>query len=246
MGIVTSEMIEDRGEIPLTEAVDKFTVQIALVFAVYLATYLLSDGVSILLEKATFLGSFADTVITLIWGFNFLIGSSLALLLKFILSKLRKTKIMSHQYQNNYMLNRISGLAFDFMIVAGITSITLSDLADLWIPLLAITTVGGILTIVYLRFISKRIYRHYENEGFFAMYGMMTGTVSTGIMLLREIDPNFQPCCRQFDPWEFHCDFDGFPFAVDGRYGTKLNGNVVCDYRNLYRVFFTAELPDAA
>jgi ESS family glutamate:Na+ symporter len=35
---VTSELIESPDEVPLTEALDKFTIQIALIFIVYLAT----------------------------------------------------------------------------------------------------------------------------------------------------------------------------------------------------------------
>ena len=35
---------------------------------------------------------------------------------------------MTRQYQNNYLLSRISGLAFDLMIVAGIASIELREL----------------------------------------------------------------------------------------------------------------------
>ncbi|MBP7403102.1 MAG: hypothetical protein KBA30_10850, partial [Clostridia bacterium] len=40
--------------------------------------------------------------------------------------------------------------------------------------------------------ISKRIYPGYPVEGMLSMYGMMTGTVSTGILLLREVDPQFR------------------------------------------------------
>ena len=134
----------------------------------------------------------ANTISSLIWGFNFLIGSSLALLVNVILSKLKDFKVMHRQYRNNYMLNRISGLAFDIMITASISSIALADLKNLWIPFLLITTVGGIITILYLKFLCKRVYPEYPVEGFFSMYGMLTGTVSTGVMLLREIDPNFK------------------------------------------------------
>lgn len=189
---VTSDVVEDEGEIPLTEAIDKFTIQIALIFLVYLATYLFAYGATELLSKATFLGNMADTISTLIWGFNFLIGSSIALLVNTILAKLRKHKIMHRQYQNNYMLNRISGTAFDFMIAAAISSIVIADLRALWIPLLLMTLAGGVVTIFYLKYIAKIVYPDYYNEGFFSMFGMLTGTISTGVLLLREIDPNFK------------------------------------------------------
>jgi ESS family glutamate:Na+ symporter len=36
------------------------------------------------------------------------------------------------------------------------------------------------------------IYPDYPIEGLLSIYGMMTGTVSTGILLLREADPHFK------------------------------------------------------
>ena len=38
----------------------------------------------------------------------------------------------------------------------------------------------------------KKIYPDYPYEAFFSIFGMLTGTASTGMILLREIDPNFE------------------------------------------------------
>jgi ESS family glutamate:Na+ symporter len=51
---------------------------------------------------------------------------------------------------------------------------------------------GGVLTWIFLAWVCKRIYKGYYYEGLLAMYGMMTGTISSGVLLLREIDPNFE------------------------------------------------------
>jgi ESS family glutamate:Na+ symporter len=182
------EPVADEGEIPLIEAIDKFTIQVSFVLMLYLATYLLS----LLLSKILTPLSIGNILVPLIWGFNFLFGVVIALIFKAVLRTLRKTKLMTRQYTNNYMLNRIAGLAFDFMIASSITIIDFVDMKSLWIPLLILTTVGGILTMFYLNFASKRLYPNYKNEGLLSMYGMLTGTVSNGIMLLREIDPRFK------------------------------------------------------
>lgn len=190
--ILTSEMIQEADEIPLAEAIDKFTVQIALVMLVYFMTFLLMFGIDFLLKNGDPEGFGMKTVRPLIWGFNFIFATLMALLFKKIIAKLRETKWMNRQYPNDFMLNRIAGVAFDFMIIASITSINISDLNRLWIPFLLITTVGGILTMIYLRKVCKKIFPTYEFEAFVAMYGNLTGTVSTGIALLREIDPEFK------------------------------------------------------
>ncbi len=186
------EPVEDEGEIPLVEAIDKFTIQIALVLSVYLLTYVISYGIVSLFDIIPGLSGAKQTIAPLIWGFNFLIGSSLALSLRGVFARLRKVGLMTRQYPNNYLLNRISGFAFDFMIVASITSIEIGDLKGLWVPFLIMTTLGGAMTLFYNIKMAKRLYPSYEIEGMISMYGMMTGTISTAILLLREVDPGFK------------------------------------------------------
>jgi len=99
---------------------------------------------------------------------------------------------MNHQYQNNYLLSRISGLAFDLMIVAGIASINIEDLSGYWLPFTLMAIAGGVITFWYLKYMCRLLYPGYEQEGFFSMYGMLTGTLSSGVLLLREIDPNME------------------------------------------------------
>ena len=99
---------------------------------------------------------------------------------------------MNHSYINDYMMSRLSGFFFDIMIVAGIAAIKWDNLEGLLWPLLIICIVGGIATFLYIKFICKKIYPNYEYEAFFSIFGMLTGTASTGMILLREIDPNYE------------------------------------------------------
>ena len=183
------EPCADPGEIPLTEAIDKFTIQIALVLLVYFLTYLVASGLTALFSANPGMNK---SLVPLVWGFNFLIGSSLALVMRGVLDRLKQHKIMTRQYTNNYLLNRISGTAFDLMIFTSICAIDIGDLAGLWVPFLIMATVGGLVTLFYIRGAAKTLYPDYELEGMLSMYGMLTGTVSTGILLLREVDPAFK------------------------------------------------------
>ena len=99
---------------------------------------------------------------------------------------------MTHTYINNYMMSRLSGLFFDIMIVAGIAAIDWQNLEGLLWPLIIICTLGGVGTFFYIKFICKKVFPEYEHEAFFSIFGMLTGTASTGMILLREIDPNFE------------------------------------------------------
>ena len=189
-GSVTIDTFQNNDEIPISESVDKLSIQFALVALVYLLTYWFTRGINNLI--AMIAPGAAGTVGTLLWGFNFIIGSMVAILCRTVFKQLRSKKIMNHQYQNNYLLSRMSGLAFDLMIVAGIAGINIDDLSGYWLPFISMAVLGAIVTYFYLIYMCKKLYPDYAYEGFFSMYGMLTGTISSGVLLLREIDPNFE------------------------------------------------------
>jgi len=188
-GSVTVDTFQDQGEMPLSESLDKFSMQAALVIITYLLTYLAVRGITAGIGAVS--PGAAATVNSLLWGFNFIIGSLVAIIIKVILSRLKRVRFMERQYQNNYLLNRISGFAFDLMIVAGIASIELSDLSGLWLPFLLLTVFGTAATWLYLAWMCKKVYPGYYYEGLVSMFGMLTGTISSGVLLLREIDPEY-------------------------------------------------------
>jgi len=189
-GSVTVDTFQDKNEIPISESIDKLSIQAALVCFVYLLTYLVTLGITTLLER--FAPGLASMVSTLLWGFNFIIGSLLAMACRGAFKSLRFVKVMNRQYQNNYLLSRVSGFAFDIMIVAGIASINIEDLSGYLLPFILMAVIGAAATLIYLRKMSQKLYPSYPFEGFFSMYGMLTGTISSGVLLLREIDPEFK------------------------------------------------------
>ena len=175
--------VEDEDEIPMVESMDKLTVQIALVVICYAIAF----GIMYLLGKITGAG-----LRSTIFGFNFLIGTLVAVLMKLVLKLLKKGKIMHRDYINNFLLSRIAGFAFDVMIVAGIGAIQLDIIKDYWAVLLIMALLGVVFTFLYIKLISKKLFSGYRHEEFLVMFGMLTGTASTGVILLREIDPMFE------------------------------------------------------
>ncbi len=186
------EDFSGENEIPVSESMDKLTVQFALVFLTYAIAYFSMWAVYkyILLP----LGGFAlNTINPLIWGFNFLIGTVWAILFKNICNRLRRRGVMHREYTNNFMLNRISGLMFDIMVEASIASINLSAFLhrEFWIPIVILCAAGALVTYFYTRKVCTHLFPDYADEMFLTQYGMLTGTASTGVILLREIDPQF-------------------------------------------------------
>ena len=182
------EDYEGKGEIPDAESIDKLSVQICMVLFVYFLVFLFTNWI-----QGMDLGDFGtNTLKPMLWGFNFLIGTLFGILFKWLLGRFKKANLMSREYINNYMLNRISGFCFDIMIVAGTAAINFTEFGKFVLPFIIIVTLGAIVTFVYVLWISKHLYPNYKYEGFFSMFGMLTGTASNGMILLREIDPKFE------------------------------------------------------
>ena len=59
------------------------------------------------------------------------------------------------------------------------------------------------------------LFKDYQEEQFLAMYGMLTGTASTGIILLREVDGSFKtPAADNLVYQNFPAILFGFPMLL--------------------------------
>ena len=101
------------------------------------------------------------------------------------------------------------------MVVAGIAAIRLSVLENYWVVILIMGVVGLASTYIYNSFVAKKLFPAYENEQFLMMYGMLTGTASTGTILLREIDEEFKtPAADNMIYQNFPAIVFGFPIML--------------------------------
>ena len=107
-------------------------------------------------------------------------------------------------------MTRASNFFFDIMVVAGVAAIRLDILESFWGIILILGVVGAIITYIYNRIVAKALFADYAEEQFLAMYGMLTGTASTGIILLREVDGEFKT------PVSDNLVYQNFPAIVFG------------------------------
>ncbi len=204
-GALRSEEIQSDNEIPMQESIDKMTVQIALIALAYLLAYLFMF----------LLSNFLPGMKSVIFGFNFLLGVLAATLVKAVMAFLKKKKVIKKEYTNDFLMTRASNFFFDLMVVAGIAAIRLSALENYWGIILIMGVVGLIITYIYNHFIAKTLFKEYQEEQFLAMYGMLTGTASTGIILLREIDGDFKtPAADNLVYQNFPAIVFGFPLMI--------------------------------
>ena len=202
---LNSEEVEALDEIPMQESMDKMTVQLSLVALAYFLTYVIM----------ALLGSAFEGLKSTIFGFNFLLGVLMATLIKGLLKLGRKCGVVRKEYTNNFLLTRASNMFFDVMVVAGIAAIRLDILERYWGLMIILGIAGLLVTYTYNRIVAKALFKDYYNEQFLAMYGMLTGTASTGIILLREVDGNFEtPAAANLVYQNFPAIILGFPMMI--------------------------------
>ena len=204
-GAISSEQIQAENEIPMQESMDKLTVQIALIALAY--------GVAFVLM--TLLGNLLPGMKSVIFGFNFLLGVIAATVVKLVVNFLHRKNIIHRQYINDFLMTRTSNFFFDIMVVAGIAAIRLSALENYWGIILIMGVVGLVITYAYNLFVAKKLFPKYPQEQFLMMYGMLTGTASTGTILLREIDGEFKtPAADNMVYQNFPAIVFGFPLML--------------------------------
>ena len=180
--LMAAQFNANDEEIPDNESVDKFTIQAGFVALAYALSY----GFMCLLGA---LSAFTNSIA---WGFNFLWASLAAMLIRFVVKQLRKGNLMHREYINNYQMDRISGFAFDLMIVAGVAAIEINDIKNYILPIAILSVVGSIITYIYIHRVSRECFKGFEHEFFLMCFGTLTGTASNGMILMKEIDPGLK------------------------------------------------------
>lgn len=202
---LTGEQVEGSNEIPMQDSIDKFTLQIAFIVVAYLLAYLLMY----------FLGQLVPGLRSTIYGFNFLLGVLSATVLKNVINFFQKRGIIHRHYTNNFLLTRATNFFFDIMVTAGIAAIRMSIIGKYWAVLLVMGLTGLVVTYIYVYCICRKLFPDYVEQQFLAMYGMLTGTASTGIILLREIDGDFKtPVAENLVYQNFPAMVFGFPILL--------------------------------
>lgn len=180
-GIIHKEHHEKQSAGKLTmaqEAIDSMSFQLALIGTVYLATY----GVTKLLA-----GWLPPDLANTLWSFHFMIGILLSILTRSFLDRIGKSYMIDEG-----LMNRINGIAIDYLVVAAIAAISIPVLSLYWLPITLMSIFGGLGTVLILYWLSYRVYDDYPFERFISVFAEMTGTINSSLTLIRVMDPHFK------------------------------------------------------
>ena len=179
---------EDKKEAGLLvtaqEAIESMALQLSLVGAVLLLAYLFLSNFLIFLEG---FGDIGHNLAALIGGFGYIFGILFALVVRWVIEKMKIDYIIDHG-----LMTRLGGTFIDFMITAAITAISLEMIRLYWLEITMLTTIGGFVTLVLVYFLVNRMQMDYKFERMVSSFGLVTGTVASGLALLRVLDPHFE------------------------------------------------------
>jgi glutamate:Na+ symporter, ESS family len=167
-----------------SEAIDSFTFHIALVFAVYLLAYLLLSGITALLSS---LGPLASDLAVNLWGINFIFSALTGILVRTVM---RRTGL--DYAVDSKTLTRISGLSVDVMVAAAIGAISIVVVQAYLVPIVLLSLIAGLVSLLVVPWFCSRIFVDHQFHRTMMIFGVSTGTLPTGLALLRVIDPEFE------------------------------------------------------
>jgi len=128
----------------------------------------------------------------ILWGFFFLFGLATAILVRLLVQA-----TPFHHLLDAPLQRRITGWSVDYLIVATGCAIELLVVWQYTLPILSMAFAGGLLTTLVVMVLGNRL-DDYRLERTMAIYGVVTGTVSSGLLLLRIVDPEFKsPAARE-------------------------------------------------
>lgn len=154
-------------------SIDSLTWHACLVLVSVGMAYLANEGLKIVLPGVSF-----PT-----YGLALLCGVVVQLILKAVKLDFNVDKdVITH----------IGSSATDFLVVFGIASIKVSVVVQYWVPIVALSVLGFLFATAWTLFVSRRFFRDYWFEHGIYIFGMSTGVLATGVILLRITDPEFR------------------------------------------------------
>ena len=179
------------ADITNPEAIDPMAFATGMVLATYLLSYLGLTGISWLLGL---LGQSGVQLATNLWGIMFIFCGLTAMVVKAFIKALRIEFVI-----DNHGLTRINGFSVDFMVASSIAAISAAVVAEYWIPITIISVLVGLATTFSHIWLSSRVFQDHVFHRAILIYGAATGTLPSGLALLRIVDPEFEtPASRDF------------------------------------------------
>lgn len=154
-------------------SIDPLTWHLALILVSVGAAYLVNRGLKLLLPAVTFP----------IYGLALLCSIALQAILK---------AVKLAPYVDKQVATHIGSSATDYLVAFGVASTKVSVVIEYGLPILLMVALGFAFVIAWHFVVSRRFFRSYWYERSLYIFGMSTGVMAIGVVLLRIADPEFK------------------------------------------------------
>jgi ESS family glutamate:Na+ symporter len=172
------------------DAISTGSFHIAFIGSVYFINYFFIRGIVALVGRTG--SEYSLQFGQLLWAYHAPIAIMVSLLIAMLLNRLKLDHVLDDD-----MLTSISTASVDFLVTAAIMAIEVVVVTQYILPIMAICIVGGVTVMALIVFLAKRSFHDYFFQRVISIFGLLTGTISTGLALLRVIDPGYRtPAAR--------------------------------------------------
>lgn len=173
-GLVPEEERQSIGDATVNPmSIDPLTWHLALVLIAVGAAYLVNMGLKVLIPSLSFP----------LYGLALLCSVALQNVLKLI---------KMDSYVDRRIVTHIGSSATDYLIAFGIATTKVSVVIKYAKPILLLSALGFLFIVVWHFTVSRRFFRNHWYERSLYIFGMSSGVMATGVILLRIVDPDFR------------------------------------------------------
>jgi len=155
--------------------IDTMTFHFMIIGISYIITLLLA-------EVIYYIPAVGPTIASML----FMIGLLVAYVVKYMMTKLNIDYLIDNTFQS-----KITGWATDYLIVASFMAVQLSVIGEWIVPIVFVSIVVALFIFFISVYFGKRIGGNNDFERTLGLFGTTTGTVPSGIALIRIVDPTF-------------------------------------------------------
>jgi glutamate:Na+ symporter, ESS family len=182
IGPMRPALVEDAETKPDGAAgfMEPLTVQIVAVATAYAVVW----GLLLLLDR---LLAGRPQLAAQLWGFHFILGAGVAIAGRRLVDRLPARVPL-----DDVLLSRVASLVVAFTTAAALTAVRASVLRQWIAPILVVTGVGGVATLLLALWLGRRAFPEASFQHTLVLFGASTGTLPTGLALLRILDPELR------------------------------------------------------
>lgn len=153
--------------------IETITFHFAIIGIVYVLSVFLADIISNI-------PGIGETIASML----FMVGMIVAYGVKYIMKKLNIDHLIDNQFQG-----KLTGWATDYLIVASFMAVQMSVVGNWIIPIIIVSLIVALVTFVVSLYFGRRIGGENDFERTLGLFGTATGTVPSGMALIRIVDP---------------------------------------------------------